>query len=497
MRDAASLHGHRAARPRRPRRRRAARRRRVGRGRRFGHGRIVSVVGLGLPPHGGQESVGTRNQWGPGVASVPPASKSNIRSKRSAPPERAVVEQTSSAASRPCSDSPRGVLCSSPMHSPSRSSACSQRCAVGRHRAGAHRRPLRSVPPGSRGCASSSTPPRRRDLRQLADFDTHGDGAVLHGARSTSAWLQGALAAAPVGRLRSGWQTLARSAQRAVERSSPGRVTSGHGASIERCLRRLPDDVVPEAAALRVAARHVDVGRLRTADAGSSTSSTRTGPARLREQFDGGTFSGHPARRHRRVDGRSTLKVPRSSAPHSRPPRRRPHDLRSTAHRRAEACVDRARTVIGVPDAGDALAGTGARALDSGEVIVLTRPRGARRLRGEQVSPGSCHARRECLPHLAPGAGRPAATTPCCVRRAAARRRRWRPRRRGPGGTPTLRRPRADEAQPPTRPGPWRPRHQCRRPTRGPRAAPRPAARGSADRTRRPSSHGGLGMESP
>lgn len=102
----------------------------------------------------------------------------------------------------------------------------------------------------------------------LASFDAHADGATLHGARSTSAWLQGALHLAPgeasthVRVARATRDVLADSCQDL----HAGLVTTGHLAGIERSVRHLPSNVRADAAeTLGALARQVDVGRLRTA----------------------------------------------------------------------------------------------------------------------------------------------------------------------------------------------------------------------------------------
>jgi Domain of unknown function (DUF222)/HNH endonuclease len=196
-------------------------------------------------------------------------------------------------------------------------------------------------------------------LRQLADFDTHGDGAVLHGARSTSAWLQGALHLAP-GEASTHVRVARASRDRlgeSVDDLRQGRVTTAHLASIERSLRRLPDDVVPEAAAtLGSLARQVDVGRLRTAGRRLQHVVDPDGALRDSEkQFERRYLQLSPlldgmVAIDGLLDAEGAEAVGAALASALVPAGE--HDLRSTAQRRADGLVDLARTVIDLPDAG-------------------------------------------------------------------------------------------------------------------------------------------------
>jgi hypothetical protein len=196
-------------------------------------------------------------------------------------------------------------------------------------------------------------------LQTLADFDTQGDGAVLHGARSTSAWLQGALHLAP-GEA-STHVRVARASRNQIceswEDLREGRVTTGHLASIERSLRRLPDDVVPEAAAaLGALARQVDVGRLRTAGRRLQHVVDPDGALRdCEKQFERRYLQLSPlldgmVAIDGLLDAEGAEAIGAALAPALVPAGE--HDLRSTAQRRADGLVDLARTVIDLPDAG-------------------------------------------------------------------------------------------------------------------------------------------------
>lgn len=192
-------------------------------------------------------------------------------------------------------------------------------------------------------------------LQTLSSFDAHADGQVLHGARSTTSWLQGALHLAPgeasthVRVARASHGTLAP----AVHDLRDGRVTSGHVAAIERSIRRLPSDVVDEAAAtLGHLARQVDVGRLRTAGRAIQHAVDPDGALRDTDrQFERRYLHLAPM-----LDGMVALDgvldpegaaaIDAALAPFLVPAGE--HDVRTTAQRRADGLVDVARSAIDV-----------------------------------------------------------------------------------------------------------------------------------------------------
>lgn len=196
-------------------------------------------------------------------------------------------------------------------------------------------------------------------LQTLGVFDSHADGAVLHGARSTSTWLQGALHLAP-GEA-STHVRVARAARDEIAGSlldlRDGHVTTGHLTAIERSLRHLPDHVVPEAAVtLGSLARQVDVGRLRTAGRRLQHVVDPDGALRdCEKQFDRRYLQLSPlldgmVAVDGLLDAEGAEVVGAALAPALVPAGE--HDLRSTAQRRADGLVDLARTVIDLPDAG-------------------------------------------------------------------------------------------------------------------------------------------------
>lgn len=86
-------------------------------------------------------------------------------------------------------------------------------------------------------------------LAEVAEFDGHADGTVLHGAASTPSWLRGALGITPAEaseRVR-----LARLARDALGHATShlrtGDITYDHLRAIERSVRHLPADVGAEA----------------------------------------------------------------------------------------------------------------------------------------------------------------------------------------------------------------------------------------------------------
>lgn len=102
----------------------------------------------------------------------------------------------------------------------------------------------------------------------LRRFDVHGDGETLHGARSSAAWLRGALRLAPGDaseRVR-----IARASGEHLRELLPalaeGEVTYDQLRAIERSVRPLPPERRAEGADLLGAlAKQVDAGRLRAA----------------------------------------------------------------------------------------------------------------------------------------------------------------------------------------------------------------------------------------
>jgi hypothetical protein len=190
-------------------------------------------------------------------------------------------------------------------------------------------------------------------LQALSEVDANGDAELLHGARSTGSWLQGALHLAPgeasthVRVARAGRDLLAP----AVADLRQGRVSVDHLAAVERSVRRLPTDVVHEAAAALIElAPLVDVGRLRTA--GRALQYTVDPDGALREgerQFDrrylqlAPLLDGMVA-----VDGlldpEGAAAVEAALAPFLVPAG--DHDLRTAAQRRADGFVDVARSAM-------------------------------------------------------------------------------------------------------------------------------------------------------
>jgi len=147
--------------------------------------------------------------------------------------------------------------------------------------------PVESVLAQVRGWSVADVPPTAHEraawlvgLRQLVDateaaflevlgsFDANGDGQVLHGAQSTSAWLQGAAHLAPgdacerVRIARAGRHLL----REPIAAMASGDVSYDQVRAIERSVRPLPTAVQAEAVpVLTELARRVDAGRLRSA----------------------------------------------------------------------------------------------------------------------------------------------------------------------------------------------------------------------------------------
>ena len=125
-----------------------------------------------------------------------------------------------------------------------------------------------SGPLGCRTRSISSTAPRPHLRKFLAHFDAAGDGHTLHAARSTAAWVRGALS------ISGGEATervhLARSARTFLAPSmrllSEGALSYEQVRSIERGVRTLPEQHREHAVAvLNEAAKGLDVAQLRQA----------------------------------------------------------------------------------------------------------------------------------------------------------------------------------------------------------------------------------------
>jgi len=200
-------------------------------------------------------------------------------------------------------------------------------------------------------------------LQVLSDVDANGDAELLHGACSTGSWLQGALHLAPgeasthVRVARAGRDLLAP----AVAELREGRVSIDHLAAVERSVRRLPADVVTDAAATLIElAPLVDVGRLRTAGRALQHAVDPDGAFRECErQFDrrylqlAPLLDGMVA-----VDGlldpEGAAAVDAALAPFLVPVG--DHDLRTAAQRRADGFVEVARSAMD-SDAATTLSG--------------------------------------------------------------------------------------------------------------------------------------------
>ncbi len=107
-----------------------------------------------------------------------------------------------------------------------------------------------------------------KSLRVLAAFDAHGDGEVLHGARSTVSWLTGALGIAPGDA--SSRVHLARASRSrlapVVSLLADGQVTYDHVRGIGSAVRDLADEhVAPAVDVLADLATRVDVKQLQQA----------------------------------------------------------------------------------------------------------------------------------------------------------------------------------------------------------------------------------------
>ncbi|MCZ3385904.1 MAG: HNH endonuclease [Actinomycetia bacterium] len=190
-------------------------------------------------------------------------------------------------------------------------------------------------------------------LQALSEVDAHGDAELLHGARSTASWLQGALHLAPgeasshVKVARASRDVLGAS----LEDLIAGRVTTGHLAAIERSIRRLPPEATPEAAKLLGdLAPLVDVGRLRTAGRALQYAVDPDGALRdCQKQFERRYLQLAPL-----LDGMVSIDglldpegaaaVDAALAPFLVPAG--DHDLRTAAQRRADGFVDIARSAM-------------------------------------------------------------------------------------------------------------------------------------------------------
>ncbi|MEO8106961.1 MAG: DUF222 domain-containing protein [Actinomycetes bacterium] len=190
-------------------------------------------------------------------------------------------------------------------------------------------------------------------LEALDAVDSAGDVQSLHGARSTSSWLKGALHLAPgaasshVKMARVSRHTLAHS----LKDVRDGTMTMGHLAAIEGSLRRIPPEVTTEAAeVLGDLAKLVDVGRLRAAG------------KTLQHVVDpDGAFSNAQKQHDRRylhlsplldgmvaldglLDAEGAAALDAALAPFLVPSG--DHDLRTSPQRRADGLIDLARSAM-------------------------------------------------------------------------------------------------------------------------------------------------------
>jgi hypothetical protein len=190
-------------------------------------------------------------------------------------------------------------------------------------------------------------------LQVLSEVDANGDAELLHGARSTASWLQGALHLAP-GEA-SSHVKVARATRGALAQSlddlREGAVTSGHLAAVERSVRRLPPEAVPEAVTiLGDLAKCVDVGRLRVAGRALQHTVDPDGAFRdCEKQFERRYLQLSPLLDGMvAVDGlldpEGAAAVDAALAPFLVPAG--DHDLRTAAQRRADGFVDVARAAM-------------------------------------------------------------------------------------------------------------------------------------------------------
>lgn len=190
-------------------------------------------------------------------------------------------------------------------------------------------------------------------LQVLSDVDANGEAELLHGARSTASWLQGALHLAP-GEA-SSHVKVARATRGALAPSlddlREGTVTSGHLAAVERSVRRLPPEAVPEAVTiLGDLAKLVDVGRLRVAGRALQHTVDPDGAFRdCEKQFERRYLQLSPLLDGMvAVDGlldpEGAAAVDAALAPFLVPAGE--HDLRTAAQRRADGFVDVARSAM-------------------------------------------------------------------------------------------------------------------------------------------------------
>jgi len=206
-------------------------------------------------------------------------------------------------------------------------------------------------------------------LRQLVDateavfsaalqrFDVHGDAEVLHGARSTSAWLQGGLHLAPGDaseRVR-----IARGSRahlcRPITALANGAITYDQVRTIDRSVRDLPEGSRDAAVELLTElAGWVDTGRLRAAGrALRHTVDPEGGQAEARAQFERRYLHLSPlldgmTALDGLLDGEGTAVLTSALAPFLVPTD--PADDRSSAQRRADGLVDLARTAVAAGD---------------------------------------------------------------------------------------------------------------------------------------------------
>jgi hypothetical protein len=187
-------------------------------------------------------------------------------------------------------------------------------------------------------------------VEALADFDAHGDGERLHGARSSAAWLRAA--AGMSGGDASGRVAIARRSRTTLAASlaslADGAVSVEHVRGIEWSLRAVPAGHDQDAATiLTELAVHTDPGSVRLAG------------RRLREAIDPDRSAAEANRQFERrylqlsplldgmvavdglLDAEAAAMVTTALAPFLVPAG--PHDARTTAQRRADGLVELAR----------------------------------------------------------------------------------------------------------------------------------------------------------
>ena len=187
----------------------------------------------------------------------------------------------------------------------------------------------------------------------LQRFDAHGDGETLHGARTTAAWLRGALRLAPgdAGERVRIARGAAAELEAAVADLREGAVTYDHVRAIERASRVVPVDSRQEAAdLLTTLARQLDVAQLRAAgQALRHAVDPDGGAAEAQAQFERRFLHLSPLLDGMTavdglLDAEATAVVTSALAPFLVPTDA--CDSRSTAQRRADALVELARVAV-------------------------------------------------------------------------------------------------------------------------------------------------------